>query len=222
MQLRVRLQVQESCPWLQILFPHFLRHTKICYGQGILATMNKTEKHSSSHSYRSSYYLSMRHQTIILSLLFLTRTMSLADTNFVQRLNETWAQHDAQALLEFVETSAATNPCLETITAQGLVYGFILGWGAASTNLFEQAKTRALTVDSSRYTEAEKAGIVRCVSFLQSCFVSRIPSASGSFLVFWVPPQSLLLIPRVLPDLWLVDCPCGSASQPLLSDSFPC
>ena len=62
----------------------------------------------------------MRHQTIILSLLLLTRTMSLADTNFVQRLNETWAQHDAQALLEFVETSATTNPCLETITAWGM------------------------------------------------------------------------------------------------------
>ena len=93
-------------------------------------------------------------------------TYTMADTNFVQRLYETWAQHDAQALLEFVETSVATNPCLETITAQGLVYGFILGWGAASTNLFEQAKTRALTVDSSRYTEEEKAGIIeKFVSF---------------------------------------------------------
>lgn len=117
-----------------------------------------------------------------------------ADTNFVQRLNETWAQHDAQALLEFVETSAATNPCLETITAQGLVYGFILGWGAASTNLFEQAKTRALTVDSSRYTEAEKAGIVRCVSFLQSSFVSIAELGGGTLSEATIPHTNAVAI----------------------------
>lgn len=60
------------------------------------------------------------------------------------------------------------------------------------------------------------------LSFLQSFLVSRIPSASGSFLVFWATPESPLPVPHVLPDLWWVDCPCGSASQPLLSDFFTC
>ena len=108
-------------------------------------------------------------------------TYTMADTNFVQRLYETWAQHDAQALLEFVETSVATNPCLETITAQGLVYGFILGWGAASTNLFEQAKIRALTIDSAHYSDEEKIKIEQCVQLLKNSFIS-IAEVGGGIL----------------------------------------
>lgn len=104
---------------------------------------------------------------------------TLADTNFVQILNQKWAQHDAMVILEFVETSAATNPCLATLSAKGIVYGFVLSRGISATNLLEQARTHALTSTAPLYSEEEKAGIGRCIDFLQQSFVSIAALGGG-------------------------------------------
>lgn len=118
--------------------------------------------------------------SILMGTMALCSTTAWSDTNFVQILNQKWAEHDANILLEFVEASAATNPCLETIAAKGVIYGTVLGWGVAATNLFEEAKVRALTIDGSRYTDEEKAGIGRCINFLQMAFVSMAEMGGGN------------------------------------------
>ena len=104
---------------------------------------------------------------------------SFGDTNFVHELNRRWAQHDATNLLAFVETSAATNPCLETLTAKGIVYGFVLTWGSAATNLFEEASSLVQTSANPRYSETERTGVRDCTMALRESFVSIAALGGG-------------------------------------------
>ena len=110
---------------------------------------------------------------------FLAVASIKGDTNFVHALNSVWAQHDANAILAFVESSVATNECLETLSAKGIVYGFVLSRGVSATNLLEQARTHAQTSASDLYSEEEKAGIGRCIDFLQQSFVSIAALGGG-------------------------------------------
>ena len=121
-----------------------------------------------------------RRQITLSCLIGIIASTSIADTNFVHALNQKWAQHDVTNLLAFVENSAATNACLETITAKGIVYGFILTWGVNSTNLFEEARVLAQTSSSPCYSDFEKAGIGNCTRFLSESFVSIAALGGGT------------------------------------------
>ena len=113
-----------------------------------------------------------KRQITLSFLVCIAASKTMADTNFVHALNQKWAQHDVTNLLAFVENSAATNPCLETVAAKGLIYGFVITRGVTATNLFEEARILAQTSTNPRYSDEEEIMIGDCIRGFKDSFVN--------------------------------------------------
>ena len=122
----------------------------------------------------------LKYKALVYCLAGLLSGTANADANFVHAFNQKWAQHDAIGLLEFVENAAATNPCLDTVTAKGLVYGIVITRGVTATNLFEHARLMAMTSTDPVYSEDEKKLIGECVQLLNEGFVATAALGGGA------------------------------------------
>ena len=87
-------------------------------------------------------------------------------SDFVKTLDQAWARHDVTNLLRFVEASAATNPCPETLSAKGIVYHLAIFRFHTATNLFWEAVGLARDSDNPRYSEKDVADMGICVRSL--------------------------------------------------------